>query len=237
MRRCEVQAEWPRSRPVQRRRALSQNLIVETALELLGKGSLDTVSMRRVAQALDTGPASLYAHVSSKEELHELMLDRLLGQLPRPEPDPNTWTEQILEMARAQLAMLTSYPGIARVGLETVVPAGPNALVYGEAVLAILRAGGLPDRVAVFAFDTLSLWCSAFAYELGAVRTGEVGVDEIAARSKEIGAYMAARPAQFPNLLGVGDVLSSATPEERFEFAMDVFLGGLVAAFDPKRPR
>jgi AcrR family transcriptional regulator len=231
-----VAAEWPRTRPAERRRALSQDLIVDTALDLLGKASLDTVSMRRVAQELGTGPASLYAHVTSKEELHELMLDRLLGRLPRPEPDPNIWTEQILEMARAQLAMLTSYPGIARVGLETVIPAGPNALTYGEAVLAILRAGGLPDRVAVFAFDTLSLWCSAFAYELSAVRTGELDRDQIMARGKEIGAYMAARPAQFPNLLGVGDVLSEATAEERFEFALDVFLAGLVAAFEPRRP-
>lgn len=232
-----MEAEWPRSRPAaQQRRALSQDLIVDTALDLLGKGSLDTVSMRRVAQELGTGPASLYAHVSNKEELHELMLDRLLSRLPRPEPNPDIWTEQILEMARAQLKMLTSYPGIARVGLETVVPAGPNALAYGEAVLAVLRAGGLPDRVAVFAFDTLSLWCSAFAYEISAIRTGEVDKAQIEARGREIGAYMAARPAQFPNLLGVGQLLSEATAEERFEFALDVFLAGLVSAFKPTRP-
>jgi len=231
-----VEAEWPRSRPAgQQRRTLSQDLVVDAALELLGKGSLDTVSMRRVAQALGTGPASLYAHVSSKEELHELMLDRLLGRLPRPEPDPDIWAEQLLGMARAQLKMLTSYPGIARVGLETVVPAGPNALAYGEAVLAVLRAGGLPDRVAVFAFDTLSLWCSAFAYEMSAIRTGEFDAEMIAARSKEIGAYMAARPAQFPNLLGVGQLLSETTAEERFEFALDVFLAGLMSAFEPKK--
>jgi AcrR family transcriptional regulator len=231
-----VGAEWPRSRPAaQQRRALSQDLIVDTALELLGKGSLDTVSMRRVAQTLGTGPASLYAHVNNKEELHELMLDRLLGQLPRPKPDPGIWTEQILEMARAQLKMLTAYPGIARVGLETVVPAGPNALAYGEAVLAILRAGGLPDRVAVFAFDTLSLWCSAFAYEISAIRTGEIDKEDIVARSREIGSYMAARPAQFPNLLGVGQLLSEATADERFEFALDVFLAGLMSVFEPKK--
>jgi AcrR family transcriptional regulator len=235
LRRDVVEAEWPRTRPTVRRRTLSQDLIVDTALDLLGKGSLDTVSMRRVAQELGTGPASLYAHVSNKEELHELMLDRLLGRLPRPEPDPNIWAEQILEMARAQLKMLTSYPGIARVGLETIVPAGPNALVYGEAVLAVLRAGGLPDRVAVFAFDTLSLWCSAFAYEISAIRSGEVDEKAIETRSREIGAYMAARPTQFPNLLGVGQLLSVATAEERFEFAMDVFLAGLISAFEPRR--
>ncbi|HEX6354283.1 TetR/AcrR family transcriptional regulator [Actinophytocola sp.] len=232
-----MEAEWPRTKPATQRRVLSQDLIVDTALELLGKGSLDTVSMRQVAQTLGTGPASLYAHVGSKEELHELMLDRLLGRLPRPKPDPDTWTEQILEMARAQLKMLTAYPGIARVGLETVVPAGPNALAYGEAVLAVLRAGGVPDREAVFAFDTLSLWCSAFAYELAAVKTGETDEQTIATRSREIAAYMAARPTQFPNLLGVGRILAEATPEERFEFGMDLFLAGLVGAFEPRRTR
>lgn len=231
-----MEAAWPRSRPVaQQRRTLSQDLIVDTALELLGRGSLDTVSMRRVAQELGTGPASLYAHVSNKEELHELMLDRLLGRLPRPAPDPDKWTEQIIEMARAQLKMLTSYPGIARVGLETIVPTGPNALAYGEAVLAVLRAGGLPDRVAVLSFDTLSLWCAAFAFELGAARAGDADPAEVAERSKEIGAYMAARPTQFPNLLGVGRILSDATPEERFEFGLDVFLAGLVGTFRPRR--
>jgi len=230
-----VEGEWPRSRPTAQRRALSQDLIVDTALELLGKGNLDTVSMRRVAQELGTGPASLYAHVSNKEELHELMFDRLLGGLPRPAPDADKWTEQIVEMARAQLRMLTSYPGIARVGLETIVPAGPNALAYGEAVLAVLRAGGLPDRVAMLAFDTLSLWCAAFAFEVGAARSGDVSPEQIAERSKEIGAYMAARPTQFPNLLGVGPVLSEATPEERFEFGLDVFLAGLIGVFQPRR--
>ncbi len=227
--------EWPRAKAAAQRRTLSQDLIVDTALELLGKGSLDTVSMRRVAQALDTGPASLYAHVSNKEEQHELMLDRLIGTLPRPKPDPGRWTEQILGMAKAQLAMLTAYPGIARVGLETIVPAGPNSLAYGEAVLAVFRAGGLPDKTAVLAFDTLSLWCSAFAFEVGAARSGEVDPEAMATRGKEIGAYMAARPTQFPNLLGVGRILSDATPEERFEFGLDVFLAGLVGTFRPRR--
>jgi len=230
-----VEAEWPRTRPTAQRRTLSQDLIVDTALELLGKASLDTVSMRRVAQELGTGPASLYAHVGNKEELYELMLDRLLGRLPRPEPDPTRWTEQILAMAKAQLALFAAYPGIARVGLETVVPVGPNALAYGEAVLAVFRAGGLSDRTAVYAFDTLSLWCTAFAYELGAVQTGEFDEETITARSREIGAYMAARPTQFPNLLGVGQILSGAKAEDRFEFAIDVFLAGLVGVFRPKK--
>jgi AcrR family transcriptional regulator len=217
---------WPRStKPA--RRSLSQDLIVDTALALLGKGDLESVSMRRVAQELGTGAASLYAHVGNKDELHELMLDRLLGTIPVPEPDPKRWREQLKEVARAQLAVLTSYPGIARVGMETTVPTGPNALRHGEGILALLRAGRLPDGVAALAFDTLTLWCSAFAVEVSAARTGEIDPADLARRGEQIGAYMTERAAEFPNLLSLGPTLSATPAAERFEFGLDVFLAGL----------
>lgn len=219
---------WPRS-PRPARRSLHRDLIVDTALELLGKGDLESVSMRRVAQALGTGAASLYAHVANKDELYELMLDRLLGTIPIPEPDPDRWQEQLREVARAQLAVLTSYPGIARVGMETTVPTGPATLRHGEGVLALLRAGGLPDRTAALAFDALALWCSAFAVEVSALESGEVDAAEVERRSAQIGEYMAARADEFPNLLTLGPTLSSTPAQERFEFGLDVFLAGLAA--------
>jgi hypothetical protein len=40
---------------------LSQAAIVQTALQLLDRHGLDQFSMRQVARALGTGPASLYA--------------------------------------------------------------------------------------------------------------------------------------------------------------------------------
>jgi len=37
--------------------------------------------MRRVAQALDTGPASLYVYVANTAALHAAVLDELIGSL------------------------------------------------------------------------------------------------------------------------------------------------------------
>jgi hypothetical protein len=113
--------------------------------------------------------------------------------------------------------------------METTVPTGPAALRHGEGILALLRAGGLPDRTAALAFDALALWCAAFAVEVSAIRSGEVDAEEVARRSAQIGAYMAERSGEFPNLLTLGPTLASTPPEERFEFGLDVFLAGLAA--------
>jgi AcrR family transcriptional regulator len=50
--------------------------------------------MRKLAQELDVGAASLYWHVRDKEELLGLLLDRIVGEGKVPDPDPG-------ELARA----------------------------------------------------------------------------------------------------------------------------------------
>jgi hypothetical protein len=42
--------------------------------------------MRSIAAVLNTGPASLYAHVVNKADIDELIIGRLCGQLVLPEP-------------------------------------------------------------------------------------------------------------------------------------------------------
>ncbi|SDY13317.1 regulatory protein, tetR family [Amycolatopsis xylanica] len=203
---------------------LSRELIVKTALEILAADGIDAVSMRRVAQALETGPASLYAHVSNKDELDELMFDRILGDAPIPAPDPSRWAEQVKELLRAQLAAMLSHPGIAKVAWNTMVPIGPNALRHGEAMIALLRAGGLPLRQAVFAGDALATYTKAFAYEGSVWMSGDVDQQELAQRSEYLKSLP---PNEFPNLLQMNGLFSGETAQERFEYALDLFLAGI----------
>ena len=50
-----------------------------TAVELVRAEGLAKVTMRRLAQELDTGAASLYVYVRNTAELHAAVLDELLG--------------------------------------------------------------------------------------------------------------------------------------------------------------
>ncbi|GAA1950591.1 TetR/AcrR family transcriptional regulator [Amycolatopsis minnesotensis] len=220
----------PRRRAV--KQPLSQDLVVRAGLDILAKEGIDAVSMRRVAQALDTGPASLYAHVSNKDELDELMFDRILAGVEVPEPDPARWRDQIKELLQAQVQAMLAYPGIAKVAWRTMmIPVGPNALRQGEAQLALLRAGGLSARHAAYASDALSTYAKAFAYEGNAWAWGEVPAAELAERGKQMSDYLRSLPAgTFPNLLETMGMFNGDNASERFVFALDAFLNGLGAA-------
>jgi AcrR family transcriptional regulator len=222
----------PPWRSAPRRRAakptLSQASIVKAALIILADEGLDAVTMRRLAQALETGPASLYAHVSNKDELAELMLDAVLAEAPIPEPDPAHWDEQVRELVRGQIRVLVAHPGIARIAWDVAVPVTPSSLRQGEAMLALLRAGGLTLKQAAFAGDALSLYAKAYAYEASSWTWGDIDAAETARRGEQMVAYMRSLPAEtFPNLLQIGEFFSAETAAERLEFALDTYLAGL----------
>ncbi|HEY3709057.1 MAG TPA: TetR/AcrR family transcriptional regulator [Amycolatopsis sp.] len=222
---------WRRT-PSPRRRAekplLSQELVVKTALEILAAEGIEAVTMRKVAQRLETGPASLYAYVSSKEELDELMLDAALGDVPQPVPDAERWDEQVKELVRLQVRAMMVYPGIARVAWNTPVPVTPNALQQSEAMLVLLRAGGLSLEQAMFAGDALSLYAKAHAYEASSWTFGDFDQAEVAERSRQMDEYMRSLPAgAFPNLLQAGEFFTAETSTPRFEFALEMFVAGL----------
>lgn len=203
---------------------------MRAALIVLDDEGFDAVTMRRIAQELETGPASLYAHVSGKEELAELMLDTVLADVLLPEPDPARWDEQVKELLRDQIHALAAHRGFARIAWEIAVPVTPNTLKLGEAMLALLRAGGLTLKQAAYASDALSLYAKAYAYEASGWTWGEIDQAKAGERGEQMVAYMRSLPAEaFPNMLHIGEFFSAETAKERLEFALETFLAGLRA--------
>ena len=95
-----------RAAPVKRRepreRALTRDAIAAATLKIVDAEGLDAVTMRRVAQELGTGAASLYAHVAGKEELLELIVERVIGEVEIPaEPDPDGHRQEELKAGAA----------------------------------------------------------------------------------------------------------------------------------------
>lgn len=226
---------WRRARrtPATRRPPLTQERIVDAALAVLDSDGLDAISMRRVGEKLGTGAASLYAHVESKDELLDLLLDRVIGTLEVPEPEPARWQEQVKQVWRDARSMMQRHRGVARLTLGRI-PVGPNALRVSEGLLAIMGAGGVPDRVRAYASDLLPLYVGAFAYEetldLSASIAKDRPPEEVIAM---VGEYFASLPVdRFPNIVALVGELSAGDPDERFEFGLDLLVRGLAAYAD-----
>lgn len=222
---------WRRPKKAARqRRPLSQELIVDTAMRILDAEGFDALSMRRVAVDLRTGPASLYAHVANKDELLELMIDRIVGEMDIPAADPDRWQEQIVESALAAHRVWTRHPGIARAALANI-PVGPNSLCYSEAILAILRAGGVPDRQAGWFIDRLSLYVLADAFEESLHRERGRDTEEDAREYYEqIRAYFESLPPdRFPVITSMVPALLGGGGDERLKYGLELMVRGLAS--------
>lgn len=211
------------------RRHLSRDLIVTTALEVLAREGFEAVSMRRVAQALDTGAASLYAHVQNKNDLYELMYEQVLSTIEIPEYDPTRWREQLKQVARAITKVMIDNPGIARISMHVLIPTSPAVLVKMDHILGLLRAGGLPDKIAIYASDMVALYCTAIAYEASLWSGAEGTAEEAQRRIDQIDEYLDLLPPhQLAHLRALRPLMmDSDDGTERFEFALSLLIDGL----------
>jgi AcrR family transcriptional regulator len=213
--------------------------IVAAAIEVLDETGVSGLSMRGVAQRLGTGAASLYAHVSSKGELLELVFDELVGRVPLPEPDPERWREQIHQMADDLRRILISHRDVALAGLGRV-PSSPKVLQAAEVVVAVMRAGGLSDRVLALGLDQLMLFIATSAFE-DSLYDSRMTPEELARYFDEVHAFFARLPAdRFPVLASIAETMSGPDDVERFEFGVDVMLCGFEAMSrrgSPPEPR
>ncbi|MFG2059191.1 TetR/AcrR family transcriptional regulator [Micromonospora sp. NPDC048930] len=225
-----------RTRPRTRapRRPLSQQAVVDAALALITREGLGALSMRRVAQELGTGPASLYAHVSGKEELLELLVDRASAEIVVPAPEPSRWTEQIREVAWQAYRVYATHTNLALASLATI-PTGPNALRVTEGMLAILLAGGVPPREAAWFLDRLFLYVAGDAYE-GALYGEKVrasGRDQQTwwgEQLQQLRTYYESLPAEtYPRIRAHLDALMEGGGDERFAYGLDLLIRGVAA--------
>ena len=217
----------PKAAP--RRTGLSVESIVEAAIGVLDESGVAGLSMRRVAGRLGTGAASLYAYVSGRDELLELVFDELIGRVPLPEPDAKRWREQIHQALGDLLEILTAHRDAALAGLGRI-PTTPKALAGADRLAAVLRVGGLSDRTVALGLDQLLLYVCACAFEQGLFEHSGMTQAEIEDYFAEINDFYAALPAErFPVLASIGDEMSAYDGEARFRFGLDVLIAGLEA--------
>ncbi len=213
----------PRRRGVPRPQ-LSRDVVVAAALQVLDAEGGEALTMRRVADQIGVSASSLYGYVDNKDELVNLVLDRIFEEIDVP-PAGGDWRQTLKQLGRAMLAMYRRHRGVAVLTLGRVVVT-PSMLAMGERVLSELRSAGMPDQVAAFVGDLCGLYVSAFAYELDVTPLAGHEQDFLA----QFTAWIKSLPAgRFPNTVALADAAVAGTAEQRFEWGMDVIIRGLAS--------
>ncbi len=211
----------PERLPITRRR------IVETALRLVDDQGLGALTYRRLATELDASPMSAYAHVRNKDELLDLMLDHVLGQIDL-RPVGADWVAKLRAMFRSYHKVLLAHPGIARIYSDKV-RIGPNGLRAIECAISVLREAGFRPSSATNAFFAL------FNYTIGYHQIGRVNPLETTAgqapadrSSRAVATYFSALPPEeVPTVVALAPYFSGTKARRRYEFGLDVLLSGL----------
>jgi AcrR family transcriptional regulator len=208
-----------RARPA--KAPLSRAVIVRTGLQVLDREGLDALTMRRVAQVLDTGAASLYVYVKNRDDLMAAMLDEALSRVALP--SDGSWQERLQSLVANSIEAMSRHEGLALVALGGI-PTGRNALLVIDRMLALLKEGGLDDTTAAWAVDLLYLHVTVAGAEQAAYNTKKMNsADHIA----EVRKLYAELPAdRYPLVSSMGDALFSAGDRDRW--AIQVLVNGIL---------
>ncbi|MFC0862488.1 TetR/AcrR family transcriptional regulator [Sphaerimonospora cavernae] len=232
--------ERPRRRPAPARIPLTRDRIVEAAFVVLDREGYDRLSMRQVAAELGVAVSALYAHISGKDDLLELMYHRLFDGAEVPDPDPARWQQQIREYASQSRDRLKRHRDAARISMGNV-PFSPELLPHMERLLALLSAAGLPDRVTAIAGDLLSTYVNGFVLEEGmwAERYRDTDVRSWEAMRDEIRGYFASLPPdRFPNMVRLAELMVDESNDYRYDLGLEIILRGLASYIgDQSMPR
>ncbi|GGJ74876.1 GntR family transcriptional regulator [Pilimelia anulata] len=207
--------------PTRRRaRALHPDTIIGEALRLVRAEGLAAVTMRRVAERMDTAPMSLYRHVQDREALLIGMLDAVaLGiVLPPVAGDARSEITSVLGAIHDALRRdAWAIPLIVTEGL-----AGPSILPVLERLFAALERTGLHARACMVAFKLL------WQYAIGELMdTHPIGSDRSFARDMA----MMADAARFPAFARAVEVFREGGASDHFTENLQRLLDGLLPPY------
>lgn len=204
---------------------LSRDLITSTALGLISAHGLEALTMRALAQELDTGAAALYVYVRNRQALIDAMIDTALADVAIPGDLDAPWQHKLEAAAMGMVEALTRYPGLAS-GLVGRVPSAPSVLRISEAYLGILVQAGLDDLTCALAIDSLNSTVAAQATELDAFRAinGAARLDEAE------GMLASLDPEAFPHLRGLSRTAMATGPLERARWTIRALIAGIASS-------
>jgi AcrR family transcriptional regulator len=226
-----IPSVWARQPPEPDQPALSRAAIVREAIAMLDETGIDELSMRKLGARLNAGATSLYRHVATKDELMELAVDEVFGEIRVPAAGSQDWRAAVAGLAGSFRATALRHPWLVSVlGQAGLAYLGPQLMAVSEALASLFSAAGFTDprgaletvlSYVIGVSTTEAAWLSTVA------RTGQTEAEFVArllpaAQQAAAGHEHLASPAA-----EAADQDPAELREAKFRYGLDVVLDGL----------
>jgi TetR/AcrR family transcriptional regulator, tetracycline repressor protein len=132
--------------------ALTKDLILRTAMDIVDEHGLHALTIRRVADALGVYPTAINWHIGSKDQLVIDASGLVFEALQLPDDKAHGWKDWLRLTAVSYRDSMHSHPNFALVIGNQLAPSLP-ALPFVERVLRVLNDNGLQGEALLKAYN------------------------------------------------------------------------------------
>jgi AcrR family transcriptional regulator len=204
---------------------LSRDRVLGAAIALADDAGIESLSMRKLGQALGVEAMSLYNHVANKDEILNGIVDMVVDEFELSLPGEADWKAALRRTAMSAYEVLIRHPWAASLVLSAS-GVSQARLRYMESILGTLRRAGFSAEMTDHGYHALESHIMGFTL-------WEVGMDlgtreDLAGLAAE---FLKRLPiAEMPYLAEhIGQHLKPRRPDDEGEFAfgLDLILDGL----------
>ncbi|WP_449352071.1 TetR/AcrR family transcriptional regulator [Streptomyces shaanxiensis] len=221
-----VPQERRRRRPTRSGVLLSEDLIVQTALRLIGEHGPEALSVRRLGAALGCDPTALYRYFHDTDDLVLAIADRIIGDAMDGFVPGDDWVASLREMALRVRAGYLAHPRAAALAAHRVTGRRSEIRAVDMGIGLLLSAGFEPAAAArlYLAFIDTVLSHAATDAAFQALPRQQREADHRAWRD----VYQDLDPRTYPALTAVRRELPGMA-DSSFEEAVELLLEALAA--------
>ncbi|MGW5118464.1 TetR/AcrR family transcriptional regulator [Streptomyces noursei] len=228
-----------RRRPTKQGVVLSRQLIVETALRLVGQHGAEALTVRRLGAALGADPSAVYRYFRNTDDLLLALADELIGRAQHGWRPTGDWRADLREIGLRIHRAYQAHPQAALLAAHRTTGRSHEIRAV-EAILGVLRAAGFPDPEAVriyHAFVDQSLGFAALdAAALALPPAARAADDEVWQA-----AYGRLAADTHPHIAATAPLLAADMRRSGYPYALDLLLAAAAArlprpAERPPRP-
>ena len=185
-------------------------MIVDAAMAIVDEAGMSAMTTRAIAKRLGVGQASLYNHITSRDEILDLLNAKVLAGVDLTALDHLDWKEAVYRGTLAFLEALQRHPNM--MGVLAARPARTDpSLTYYERMHERLRGAGLSAQ------DSARFLFAIDDYCIGAALNTEVDVE------------VNNRQDKFPL---VAEAMEAGRPADHHEVTLRLLLKSLIATVD-----